>query len=939
MSQAVTISYEFSSTATSTTATATATSIFEQPFPSVLELSPLQELDRLLSDVPFFCTGFLAITVLFFCLALGKLRKPLIYIIGAALVAFISAIVDLVALLHGSADSTFAALVSREMGLASFTGLLYFSFWIYCDATPPFKSRSIDLSLPGPATETDRPAETAKDSAKQSPTSTWPGPGPVRAILMYGSLMACFAVMALQMIWRFGWLFSLNRLVPEYRADAISEICLALLFAGKVFTDSLTAQDDIPWWRIWRASGPMIFAMLTQMGIAIGNLIVVRFSETCLGRFGQAIVVYSVMLTLLLTTFLETSPQDDRLDQPTETVLAPPASIFTDQRRPSFPGIDWRASFRTFRVSPPNATTPSPPTLPPVRPPLQRRNTAASRVSQWIQSKVPGPNKDAGGDDRLRLWDAGQLEKGRDQEKDQERTTSTVEDISPMTRSPPAQREASTPYTSSLPYVIRTPTFRNPPPAPVTGAKLANSALPDFAQVNVSQNDGGLASPSKESSIAERERRNTIASSRSAASQWSLPSRAVGDRIDSPVYGLEGIVRTLSKEDAKQQKSFAEFTGLVGSLPRGFLSQIPAVGPSKSAATKRFSRRRSSAMPPPQKPPPTALAPQPILPRVVLPPAQPNRQSSRPEELSDGSKSLSTTPGQESILTSEFSFSQFPTPPAAVALESAYYDDDNTSIEEGSPTVTGHPTLPSASRRPGIGAPPKGGLPPTPSRRQMTSDSLLVDDIPFTLVPPKMPAAMADSGRSRQDSFPSTTRGSDLSNIFAGQASIPAGQNTQDGTRINVTSFIGAAAHLRQDSDRSLGLSSVIPEEEERRSVYSTDGEPAVVSTVRRGNSLVRPRLVDQASLASSPSATSTPGRTSPTSRLANALPTNPRPPAASTGRTVAMGLGGSSSSGRSAATQPLRVRKQGMQISGPFPTEDIPLDFDRPRPPPRALR
>lgn len=714
------------------------------------------------------------------------------------------------------------------------------------------------------------------------------------------------------------------------------------------------------------STSPIETLLRVKQDLTKNSLFPVRFSETCLGRFGQAIVVYSVMLTLLLTTFLETSPQDDRLDQPTETVSAPRASIFTDQRRPSFPGIDWRASFRTFRVSPPNATTPSPPTLPPastVRPPLQRRNTAASRVSQWIQSKVPGPNKDAGGDDRLRLWDAGQLEKGRDQEKDQERTTTTVEDMSPMARFSPPQREASTPYTSSLPYVIPTPTFRAPAPATVTGAKLANSALPDFAQVNVSQNDVGLASPSKESSIAERERRNTIASSRSAASQWSVPSRAVGDRIDSPVYGLEGIVRTLNKEDAKQQKAFAEFTGLVGSLPREFFSQIPAVGPSKSAATKRFSRRRSSAMPPP-KPPPTALAPQPILPRVILPPAQSNRQSSRPEELSDGSKSLSTTPGQESILTSEFSFSQFPTPPAAAALESAYYDDDNTSIEEGSPTVTGHPSLPSASRRPGIGSPPTGRLPPTPARRQMTNDSLFVDDIPFTLVPPKMPAVMADSGRSRQDSFPSTTRGSDLSNIFAGQASIPAGQNMQQGTRINVTSFIGgelsdlrsirktfsdfrasscfrpkAAAHIRQDSDRSLGLSSVIPEEEERRSVYSTDGEPAVVATVRRGNSLVRPRLVDQASLASSPSATSTPGRTSPTSRLANALPTNPRPPNASASRTVAVAIGGSSSSSRSAAIQPLRVRKQGMQISGPFPPEDIPLDFDRPRPPPRALR
>ncbi|KAG9001107.1 hypothetical protein FRB90_011680 [Tulasnella sp. 427] len=257
-------------------------------------------------------------------------------------------------------------------------------------------------------------------------------------------------------------------------------------------------------------------------------------------------------------------------------------------------------------------------------------------------------------------------------------------------------------------------------------------------------------------------------------------------------------------------------------------------------------------------------------------------------------------------------------------------------MEEGSPTVTGHPSRTLTAQRFAIGAPPARGLPPTPARRKMTGDSLLVDDIPFTLVPPRMPAAMAESGRARQESFPSTTRGSDVSNLFAGQLRTPT-QDVQEG-RINVTSFIGAAAHVRQDSDRSLGVSSVIQEEEERRSAYSTDGETVVVTTLRRGNSL-RAQLVDQASLTSSPSATSTPGRTSPTSRLANALPTNPRPPASSTGRTVAVGLGGSASSNKPTATQPLRVRKPGVQISVPFPQDDAPMDFDRPRPPPPAIR
>ncbi|KAG8984471.1 hypothetical protein FRB90_005309, partial [Tulasnella sp. 427] len=643
MSRAVTLSYQFSSTPTTTfAARASATSLFDKAFPAGLELSPVQELDRLLSDIPFYCIGFLAITVLFFCLALGKLRKPLVYIIGTAIVAFISAIVDLVAVLHGSSASAFAALVTREMGLASVTGLLFFSFWIYCDTVPPFKLRSADLSLPRPSTVTDRPPQTSNDRRREREDPNWPGPAPVRAILMYGSLMSCFAVMALQMIWRFGWLFSLNKLIPEYRADAIMQICLVILFGGKILADSLAAPDDLPWWRIWRASGPMIFAMLTQMGIAIGNLIVIRFSETCLGRLGQAIVAYTVMLSLLITVFLERSHPFERLEQPTETGTAPQMSV-SEQRRPSFPGLDWRYSFRTFRVSPPNATTPSPP-LPPaptVRPSLQRGNTTASKVSQWIQSKVPGPTKPTGSDDRLRLWDATQVEKGRDREKEkeQEKTSTTVEDLSPIGRTVSPQKEAPAPYSTSLPYVMPTLPTRPPASMPATGARLANAALPDFAQVNLSQEGAGLVSPSKASSIADRERRNTIASSRSAASRWSVPTRAAfGDRIDSPVYGLEGIVRSLRRDDEEQQMAFAELTGLVGSPPRESFSPIVVPGPSKLGAGKRFSRR-SSGVPPPQKPPPTALAPQPVLPRVVLPPPQLNRQSSRPEELSGSSGS------------------------------------------------------------------------------------------------------------------------------------------------------------------------------------------------------------------------------------------------------------------------------------------------------------
>ena len=128
---------------------------------------------------------------------------------------------------------------------------------------------------------------------------------------------------------------------------------------------------------------------------------------------------------------------------------------------------------------------------------------------------------------------------------------------------------------------------------------------------------------------------------------------------------------------------------------------------------------------------------------------------------------------QSDSLQSEFSLSKFPDPPFfartpptnSLSSTSAL----NIVVEDDGPA-------PSA----------KGKA----MSMAISDDSMIVEDVPFELIPPRMPAASEQLLRPQNQSIPSIARDS-LDSVF-GEAGIGRGVRLgSQGTQYDVTSFIG----------------------------------------------------------------------------------------------------------------------------------------------------
>ncbi|KAG8720514.1 hypothetical protein FRC08_018948 [Ceratobasidium sp. 394] len=317
--------------------------------------------------------------------------------------------------------------------------------------------------------------------------------------------------------------------------------------------------------------------------------------------------------------------------------------------------------------------------------------------------------------------------------------------------------------------------------------------------------------------------------------------------------------------------------------------------------------------------------------------------------------------------------------PEGTVRQSLYGLNDNTnpsvpSFEQGSSSYRSDFSLSNFPSPPG----PKLSF-LGPSRRTSAATrpgEVDLDDLRFTLAPPRTPATSPDG---RQFSFPSTTRGSDILQIQ------PRAATNSNGTRWDVTSFIGGSETrtslsaviarpdsqgrplsyarnqlIQRDTVDSQRLSMVI------EALSTTDlpdedssVQDARIVDLRRTPSLSRARIVDgplSAAASSSvnsanPQSAPEPGSLpTPAERLAafrarptfkSALPSSPRPAYRadspnSLGRSAPLGLdlGPPSASAPSPSVlqpQPLISNLQ-VQASGQQPTQ-IPGFTSQPRP------
>ena len=393
---------------------------------------------------------------------------------------------------------------------------------------------------------------------------------------------------------------------------------------------------------------------------------IVKFTESILGRFLQGVSFYILVLCSLLTVFL------------------PP---WKSGRVPSFRPLSPKQSTSSFHVTPPDVSTPN---ISPVRPQSDpsmiyqqqsERPSSATKMSGWLASQRQrlsnlshrGGNQ---GDVTVQLWNQNRAERG----------LSSWEEPS---KHPDVFQKAYG-YTDS--YLV-TDSFQPPPiekfrlEAPRLGTGFSESTTSRYLDVYI---------PPPET--VDRK-------------SW---------HVDSPVFGLNGIVRPSTGESGRRSQG-----------------SVTVADPDRSSNISNLFRKQEEL-----------------------------DNSIAALKLHKGSTGLPTSPssskqsGEPSVTRSDFSLSNFPSPPWVNSPKS-----DDLSETQRSPSPVR-----------------------TVKRLRFNPPSISVDDVPFDLIPPRMPVSVMEHNRTL--SLPvSETADSDI--IASARTRFDS-----QGTQYDVTSFIGSAFYF-----------------------------------------------------------------------------------------------------------------------------------------------
>ncbi|CCO26717.1 hypothetical protein BN14_00748 [Rhizoctonia solani AG-1 IB] len=305
--------------------------------------------EGLIADVPFYSVGILAVGVATFFFVMNRIQKHVFYILLATFLAFISAIIDfgqLVIISRGVFTGTvFPLRIARELGYAVSFGMRFFFFWQFV-AMPP---RGEIPVLPTPGRGKGDGASFVMDEEFHS--GSWGRWGLIGILTKYALLLGAITIGVTQAIWRLGFAFGMIRFTSVYQVDAIMQIIMSGLFLFKLAGNSYISPL-MPRWKTARDYLPVVAAISIGLGVAVGNLMCMRFSESPLGRFLQAIELYILILFVLIGTFYKMPVR--------ASVLVDALARERTRDNNSFVGINMDNSMRgsTFRVTPPNVSTP-----------------------------------------------------------------------------------------------------------------------------------------------------------------------------------------------------------------------------------------------------------------------------------------------------------------------------------------------------------------------------------------------------------------------------------------------------------------------------------------------------------------------------------------------------------------------------------------------------
>lgn len=256
-----------------------------------LALSNDAAIESLLSDIPLLCVGLLALGISTFSLVMRRTNLLAIYLYTSALLAFGAAILDLSQILargpnnvdSGIADAAVTGLINtREVGFALSVGFRFLFFWTFVAERP----------------RGEPPPPPVQDSKGQSYPSghsaDWGKWGFLGFALKWSLLALTISIPIIQIIWR----IAQRRFDVIYMVESTIEIVVSALFILKIMLNLF-----LTWWRPLRFYLAPLVALLINLGVAVGNLILFAFSETTLGRFIQAVELYILILFVLIAAF------------------------------------------------------------------------------------------------------------------------------------------------------------------------------------------------------------------------------------------------------------------------------------------------------------------------------------------------------------------------------------------------------------------------------------------------------------------------------------------------------------------------------------------------------------------------------------------------------------------------------------------------------------
>ncbi|KZT06831.1 uncharacterized protein LAESUDRAFT_759008 [Laetiporus sulphureus 93-53] len=362
-----------------------------------MRLSSDNIVQYLLADVPIFCVGIMSLGIFTFFLFMKRADALILCLHLSIIVAFISAILDLVQLLVRGSEAVDDALdltsvtgliTVREVGYALSFGLRFLFFWGFVAQPPPGEARSM---------------------GNVRHNGSWNRWGAIGIVLEISTLALVLVDPVLQVIYRV--VTSLHKIGPLYEVESAIQAVLSAVFILKLLLNSWvrwTVNGDVP--PTLKTIGnysAMILALLISALIGIGNLAMFEFTETVLGRFLQAVELYIVMVYVLTSAFYHLRRQswhrgarsphgsrDVKTRSPSPQITAP---VITSPDLLQVVGRDVQLGSR--------------------RPSFMLRTSAASRVSEWlnirrISDRLSGHVTPPEEMEKASLWKQDEAERG-----------------------------------------------------------------------------------------------------------------------------------------------------------------------------------------------------------------------------------------------------------------------------------------------------------------------------------------------------------------------------------------------------------------------------------------------------------------------------------------------------------------------------------------------